>query len=293
MFSRIPRRTWLTVLAAGNLVFWVAVAVIVGLLATDAVDLGVESLARQYQATSVAAWQRVIGDGSAINPGPTLVAGVPQPTALPGVTAEPGGIVPVSEGGEAPGIPGAGVEGTSEPGVEQGSTGQEPPDPVPTAQPVQTLVSRVLLIADPALEESAELTTEMNRSAVGRPIQITFREDALNREVEALLKTRDDLPFDNVQFELSRDKVSATGSSTVLGLRVGTEVDGTVVAENCLPRLEIGNVSVAGVLAPAFFAKLIREMLVDAMDWYPSQSPLCLEQIILEEGRITIYAHRR
>lgn len=293
MFSRIPRRTWLTVLAASNLVFWVVVAVIVGLLATDAVDLGVESLARQYQATSVAAWQRVIGDGSADDPVPTLVARAPQPTTLPGVAAEPGGIVPVSEDGEAPGIPGTGVEGTSEPGAEQGSTGQEPPGPAPTAQPVQTLVSRVLLIADPVLEESAELTTEMNRSAVGRPIQITFREDALNREVEALLKTRDDLPFDNVQFDLSRDKVSATGSSTVLGLRVGTEVDGTVVAEDCLPRLEIGNVSVAGVLAPTFFAKLIREMLVDAMDWYPSQSPLCLEQIILEEGRITIYAHRR
>jgi hypothetical protein len=150
-----------------------------------------------------------------------------------------------------------------------------------------------LVIADPQLSDAADLATEMNRSAVGRPIQIVFSQDALNQEIGALLAARDELPFDDVQVDLGRDHVTATGSSTVLGLSVGTEVQGTAFAVDCLPRLQIDQVSVAGVLAPAFFSRLIREQLVTAMDWYPTQSPLCLEQILLEDGRVTIYAHRR
>ena len=108
-----------------------------------------------------------------------------------------------------------------------------------------------------------------------------------------LLEAREELPFDDVRLELGRDQVTASGLSTVLGLQVATEVVGNVVAVNCLPQLQVDEVSVAGVLAPGFFANLIRESLVDAMNWYPTNSPLCLEQIILEEGRVSVYAHRR
>ena len=44
-------------------------------------------------------------------------------------------------------------------------------------------------------------------------------------------------------------------------------------------------------------AQLIRrdiiEMIAEAMTWYPSDFPMCLDQIVLAENHATVYGHRR
>jgi hypothetical protein len=57
--------------------------------------------------------------------------------------------------------------------------------------------------------------------------------------------------------------------------------------------MEIETISIAGVLTPGFVKDRIKVMLLEALEWYPANYPLCLEQIVLEEDRATIYGHRR
>ena len=58
VFGGKLRRIWLTVLAVSNLVLWLAVAVGVGLLASDEMNLGLEKYLRERQATAVALLSR-------------------------------------------------------------------------------------------------------------------------------------------------------------------------------------------------------------------------------------------
>ncbi len=46
-------------------------------------------------------------------------------------------------------------------------------------------------------------------------------------------------------------------------------------------------------MAPTFIKERVAGMLLQAVTWYPDDHPLCLEQIVLEESRVTVYGHRR
>jgi hypothetical protein len=133
----------------------------------------------------------------------------------------------------------------------------------------------------------------MARSAAGRPVQIRYSEASLNRQVAALLASYPDLPYQNLQVDLRRDQVILKGNVTVMGFQVKAEVQGIVTARDCLPQAEITRISIAGVLTPGFIRDSIEAMVVDSLSSYPTDYPLCLEQIVLEEDRVTIYGSRR
>lgn len=148
-------------------------------------------------------------------------------------------------------------------------------------------------MSDPGFGELGQMSQEMNRSATGRAAQIRYSEERLNETIAALLRSQPDLPYDNVYVDLQRDQVLVTGNVTVLGFDVDTKVMGTVVARDCLPEMEIHAVSIAGVLTPGFVKDRVKKLLLEALDWYPADYPLCLDQIVLEEDRATVYGHRR
>ena len=60
MPSRFSRWTLLLILAACNLAFWLGAAVATGLLVSREVDLGLETLLRERQATAVVVWEETI-----------------------------------------------------------------------------------------------------------------------------------------------------------------------------------------------------------------------------------------
>jgi hypothetical protein len=115
----------------------------------------------------------------------------------------------------------------------------------------------------------------------------------LNSEIASMIANNPDLPYRNVKVDLKRDQVLLTGDVLLLGFELTTEVEGTVRVEDCRPYTEIQEISIAGVLTPGFVKDQAREMLVEALDWYPEDHPLCLEQIVLEEDRATAYGYRR
>ena len=115
----------------------------------------------------------------------------------------------------------------------------------------------------------------------------------LKSEITSMVENRPGLPYRNVRVDLMRDQVLLTGDVVLMGFELTTEVQGTVRVEDCRPQTEIQEISIAGVLTPGFVKDQAKEMLVEALDWYPENHPLCLEQIVLEEDRATAYGHRR
>jgi hypothetical protein len=322
---------WLTILAVGNLVLWVGIAALVGLLVSDQVNLGLETELRQVQATAIAAWRGLSLTGRstplAVSPHSTLTpfaTSQPRPTsgiAWSAPTVSPaedpvteevatGSMVPEPTAAEAPAVTPALTGGGSRLGPTaspqptpnevagdqsavaggQGAVqGASQPSPVPT--PV--LLTQPLLLADPAFHNLAMLNAEMERSAPGRVVQIRYQEAMLSAEIHRLCENNPDLPFRNVQTDLLRDQLVLTGEITVFGFQVEARIRGTVVARDCRPEIDIQSIAVGRVLTPQYVRDRIEQQVLEAMTWYPADYPLCLEQIMLEDTRATIWGHRR
>lgn len=285
MFSRNGRWILLSLFALANLVFWAGVAVAVGLAVRPGLDLGLEAGIRQMQATAAAFWDQrgqpppypsATPEEDATNP-------LPAATLLPG--DEPlAAVVTATSPNPA---------STSQPEATRSAESSPEPTIQPTASPVATLVSSALLMADPAFSDLTTLDAELDRSAPERPVQIRYQESMLNAEIAALWENNPDLPYRDVWVDLQRDQVVITGRITVLGFGVRGKVTGQVVARDCVPVLEIKRMDIAGVLTPSFVRDEVEELVQEAMTWYPADYPLCMEHIVLEETRATVYGYRR
>jgi hypothetical protein len=297
MFRRHTRWTWLTLFALANLMCWIGVAVVAGLAIGDDVDLGVETLLREGQATAVAVWEQASQKALASAAAPAAVSqvalaaqpdeGRPKEAARVGPTATISWSAPLPLVSSEP-------EATPDTSRASATSAADSVSPGPTPLPPEaTLVSSPLLLADPEINSLAWLDAEMARSTLDRPVQIRYQEEALNREIAALWTKNPTLPFRDVWVDLKPGQVVITGKTTVLGFGVNAKVTGTVVAQDCLPHMQTQTVSAAGMLVPAFIKQQIEDMILEAMTWYPGDYPLCLEQIVLEETRVTVYGHRR
>lgn len=306
MSIKNSRWSCLTVLAVCNLAFWLAVAIGVGLLASDKVDLGLESSLRAGQATVVALWQQApptAGLDAApgpVNPSPLPIQSEREPPAGQRVaSANP---TPTStrvnvQQNFPPTMPPK-PSAHNTPALAAQTTPQANTAPTdvpgqPTATPPAALSNNLLLLSDPDAAGLTRLDAEMSRSATGRPVQIRYSEAGLNREIGALLAQNPGLPYQNVHADLKHDGIVLSGQVTVVGVQVNTEVSGRVTAQDCRPQVEIETIAVAGLTTPGFVREGIKDLVLGSLDWYPADYPLCLEQIVLEEDRVTIYGTRR
>jgi hypothetical protein len=285
MSSRDSRWAWLTLFAMANLVLWVGVAVAAGLVVGDEVDLGVEALIRKGQATGVALWEQAPRRETRPPATPTAVVQTSMPAQTQVAQNRPLATItwPISL------VP----QSTEQPPQEDPAAVPISPGNTPTPEPEATLVSKPLLMANPEISSLAKLDAEMGQSAPNRAVQIRFDEEALNAEIAALWTNNPELPFRDVRADLQRDQVVVTGRVTILGFGVKAKATGKVAVKDCTPQLEITSISVVGVLTPKFVRDQVEEMILEAMTWYPADYPLCLEQIVLEETRLSIYGHRR
>ena len=290
MTIRNARWMWLSVFALANLVCWVGAALLISLAIGDRVDLGVETLIRQGQATAAAAWERNWQQARQPTAMPASVAQAQQPAQADPAQNQP----PATITWPAPSTPLPPQKPTAtQVGAQASMATSVPPDTPATPEPEATLISSPLLIADPEISSLTKLNAEMNRSAPERAVQIRFQEDALNREFTALWENHPELPYRNVKIDLKRDEVIVTGNVTVLGFEVDAKITGQVVAQDCLPHFEVATISVEGLMTLPFLKDQIGAMIRQAMTWYPADYPLCLEQIVLEETRATVYGYRR
>lgn len=284
MANRNLRWLALTLFALANLIFWAGAATAVGLAVSQSLNLGLEAFIREGQATAAAVWEQ-IGRGAsnpAVEPGQQAT---PVPAQTDSTRDEPlAAVVPPGDLA-APTTPQPNATAVADSGAEAGA--------MPTPEPEPTLLSHALLLADPSISNLALLDAEMARSTPGRALQIRYQEDALNAEIATLWQNNPDLPYRNVRVDLKRDQVVVTGKISILGFGVKAEVSGTILAMDCVPVLKIERLAVAGVMTPRFVKDQVEDMILEAMAWYPPDYPLCLEQIVLEETRATVYGYCR
>ena len=285
MSNRNLRWAVLTLFALANLACWAGVAAAVGMAVSPDLNLGLEGFIREGHATAAAIWEQRGQPPSYSTTIPEEPGATPLPGSTPSTGDEPFAAV------VTPGNPD--LVSTPQPATTQATDSEPVPTSQPTAPPVATLVSSPLLLADPEISNLTTLDAEMDRSAPNRPVQIRYQESTLNAEIATLWKNNPDLPYRDVWVDLMRDRVVITGKLTVLGFGVSGEVIGQIVAKDCVPVLEIENVGLAGVMTPSFVREQVENMVLEAMTWYPADYPLCVEQIVLEETRATVYGHRR
>jgi hypothetical protein len=313
MSRRGSRWSLLVVFAACNLVFWIAVATGIGVVASDMVDLGVESYLREKQATVAAIGAQAPSHLPDRTPGPTqeVDSGTASTRAVDDEEAtetvvtrvEPTEVratSPASTQPRATAVRMTPYATRTEPAPTVAAQAPSPQptrsvsgNPPPASQDSAALASAPLLLADPDLSELVSLDAEIRQSAVGRPVQIRYREAALNKEIADLLASEPDLPYQNIQADLQSDSVTLTGDVIVMEVEFPTVIKGKVLARDCLPQVEIESVSVSGILTPGFIKDRIKAVVDDAFSWYPADYALCLEQIVLEEDRATIYGSTR
>ncbi len=285
MANRNMRWLALTVFALANLVCWAGIAAAVGLIVSPSVDLGMERLLREGQATAAAMWDQLHEQRS----NPTATTEGTAPTQTPAGTEttseEPIAATPL------PGSPAPPT--TPQPDSTRQAEANSSADSAPTAAPDSTLETAPLLLANPEFSNLALIDAEMARSAPLRPVQIRYHEDTLNAEIAALWRNNPDLPYRDVRVDLMRDQVVVTGRVSVLGFGVNAEITGDVLVRDCVPVLQIGQLRIAGVMTPKFVRDQVESLVLEAMAWYPSDYPLCLEQLVLEETRATAYGYRR
>lgn len=275
----------LTLLAAGNLVFWVVLAVIVAMLLSDRVDLGLETWLRTYRATAIAQWDPGASRLTAATEQPAEDAEVPQPRGTEALARHP-----TPTPGEVNG------EGSpSTPRIDFGGAQENPSHPeagFPSAQstPWDSETRSSLLITDPALDG---LDAQLGHSTVGNQVEIQYEEPALNQEIVALLKNHPDLPYQLSWIDLEPGGIILTGSSRVWGVPVSIRVDGTLTAERCRPKVEVRSVYIARVLAPRFAQKWVTTRILETMAWFPADYPFCLQEVQLEEERLILVGVRR
>lgn len=290
MSSRNLRWILLSLFAVANLVCWVGIAAAVGLAVNPGLDLGLEGLIREGQATVAAVWEQRGQPPDRPSATPEEAAANPEPAATRSNGDEPFAAV-VTPGNPNP-------ASTPQPEttrmVDSGAAGSGPaPTSSPTASPMPTLVSRALLLADPAISDPAAFDAEMVRSAPERPVMVRLQEAMLNAEIAALWENNPSLPYRDVWVDLQRDGVVITGRITVMGYEVRAVVTGQVAARDCVPVLEIEQLGIEGVLTPIFVHDQVEELVLEPMTWYPADYALCIEQIVLEETGATLYGHRR
>jgi hypothetical protein len=115
----------------------------------------------------------------------------------------------------------------------------------------------------------------------------------LNDEIATYVRNHPDLPFESVQVDLRRDRVLVSGTAMVLSFPVEVSAVGNVTAADCRPQVEVDDISLSGALTPRFVKDQIEDLIHKSVEWYPADYALCIEQIVLEEDRATVYGVRR
>jgi hypothetical protein len=273
--------------AVANLVLWVGLAVGVAMLASDSMNLGIETLVRSGEATAVAYLRQtpaVRADVERKAQGAIAAQDVAGPEAR-GTAAAPAisgegqagrAPLPVTTAGMDDGLP-AVDEAATRAGVQ---AGQEPaPSP--------------LVLSDPGFTGLMQAGSAVELAARGQQVEIYYDEATLNQEIADLIAESGDLPYTNVRLSLNHDRVLVTGVITVLGLRVNAELLGVPVIEDCGLEMDVQALSIGGLLTPRFIKNQASTVALQALDWYPSNSPVCLEAIALDDGSLTVYGYRR
>ncbi|MGQ9586344.1 MAG: hypothetical protein ACUVXG_13220 [Anaerolineae bacterium] len=168
-----------------------------------------------------------------------------------------------------------------------------PPAPPTPATPPNTPAP--LVMEDLSIWQSAETFEEVLGSPAGRPIVVTFREDTLNEDLDLLLEqARSQVPPEvkDVDVWLRPEGVYVRAALSLGGVEAPAQVLATLAAGDCRLTVQVKEVRLAGLPAPAFLRRQVEDAIAQYVTPWLQTLPVCVEAVVLEPGAATFHARK-
>lgn len=170
--------------------------------------------------------------------------------------------------------------------------------PTPTIPPVpKTPTVRVttgpnppIVLVDPGMEE---LEQAWVNAGAGQVLQVTMSEGRLQEELLAAMSSAPAQGYQLEQVQLLPGQVRMVGHAAMNGLRM--QIAGTVrvTAANCWLDVELQQVQLGRLPAPAFVTQQFQDLLQQWSDAYRQDPPMCVSDVTIALGQITLVGIKR
>ncbi len=147
-----------------------------------------------------------------------------------------------------------------------------------------------ITLVDP---EPAELEEAWVEAKVGQLLQVTMSEQALEEELLAGLASAPAQGYQLENLQLLPGQVRITGRADMNGLEVPVTAAGRISAADCWLDVEITQVLVGPLPAPAFVKQQFQDQLDQWSEAYRQDPPMCVSDISITQGQITLIGIKR
>jgi len=145
-----------------------------------------------------------------------------------------------------------------------------------------------LIIQDPTPEELEALGQELYTLKSGHLVEIVLHEGAAQSLVEHYLTQYPDLPVTNLSVRFHQDELGLIGDVNMSGLALKAEARLQIWALNCGPQARIVRVTVGGFFSPKALRDQLAQVLEKALIYNPEDLSICVEEITIQPGIMTI-----
>lgn len=147
-----------------------------------------------------------------------------------------------------------------------------------------------IVLVDP---EPAELEEAWIEAKAGQLLQVTMSERELEKELLAGLAGAPAQGYQLEDLQLLPDQVRITGRADLNGLEVPVTAAGRISTADCWLNVEITQVLMGPLPAPAFVKQQFQDQLDQWSEAYRQDPPMCVSDISITQGQITLIGIKR
>jgi hypothetical protein len=141
-------------------------------------------------------------------------------------------------------------------------------------------------VLEPDIAELRDRLIEGGHS--GEPFSLEVTDQEAAETIAWYLSRHPTIPFGEPQVIIGPDGVSAKGVAQIAGLRVGLTGRAELELRDGVPIVTLGDLDVAGVAVPGFVRDRIQAEIDSQFD-LAQDLPLIIEEVMLEEGKATVW----
>ena len=147
-----------------------------------------------------------------------------------------------------------------------------------------------IILVDPEL---GELEQAWQNAPAGQFLQVTMSEQELEAELLAGLAGAPAQGYQLNDIQLLPDQVRIAGRADIGGLEVPIAAAARISAADCWLNVEITQVLVGPLPAPAAVKQQFQDQLDQWSDAYRQDPPMCVADVTISQGQITLTGIKR
>lgn len=170
--------------------------------------------------------------------------------------------------------------------------------PSPTIPPVsKTPAVRVTAGPNPPIAlvnpDMEELEQAWMNAEAGQLLQVTMSEAQLQEELLAAMSSAPAQGYQLEQVQLLPGQVRIVGHAEMNGLRVQIAGTARITAADCWLDVTLQQVQLGRLPAPAFITQQFQDLLRQWSDAYRQDPPMCVSDVTIAPGQITLVGMKR